>query len=59
MMLYMQKTLNGMSMFVNMVFETNGVITLLMIILLLTIIETIVPVIKIRKMNLVKEIKYE
>ena len=56
---YMEKTLNGMSMFVNMVFETNGVITLLMIILLLTIIETIVPVIKIRKMNLVKEIKYE
>ena len=55
----MEKTLNGMSMFVNMVFETNGVITLLMIILLLTIIETIVPVIKIRKMNLVKEIKYE
>ena len=56
---YMEKTLNGMSMFINMVFETNGVMVLLMIILLLTIIQTIVPVIKIRKIDLVKEIKYE
>ena len=34
-MTYMEKTLNGMSMFINMVFETNGVMVLLMIILLI------------------------
>ncbi len=56
---YMEKTLNGMSMFINMVFETKGVILLLLIILLLTIIEALVPIIKIRKIDLVKEIKYE
>ncbi len=56
---YMQKTINGMSMFVNMVFETKGVIVLLIIILLLTILQTIVPIVKMRKMDLVKEIKYE
>lgn len=56
---YMEKTLNGMSMFINMIFETKGVIILLMIVLLLTIIEALVPIIKIRKIDLVKEIKYE
>lgn len=56
---YMQKTINGMSTFVNMVFETKGVIVLLIIILLLTILQTIVPIVKMRKMDLVKEIKYE
>ncbi len=55
----MQKTINGMSTFVNMVFETKGVIVLLMIILLLTMMETIVPIVKMRKMDLVKEVKYE
>lgn len=57
--IYMQKTINGMSTFVNMVFETKGVIVLLMIILLLTMMETIVPIVKMRKMDLVKEVKYE
>ena len=57
--IYMNKTLTGMSMFIDMVFETKGIILLLMVIFILTIIETLVPIIKIRKLDLVKEIKYE
>ena len=57
--IYMNKTLNGMSFFINMVFEPKGIIILLMLIFVLIIIEALVPIIKIRKIDLVKEIKYE
>lgn len=57
--MYMEKMVNGMSMFINMAFEVKGVLILLGMIFVLTIIETIVPIIKIKKLNLIKEIKYE
>ena len=57
--IYMEKTTAGMDMFINTVFEIKGVLVLLGIILSLTVVETIVPIRKIKKMDLVKEIKYE
>lgn len=57
--LYITKTLNSMSLFINMAFEIKGILILLGTIFILTIIETIVPIVKIRKLNLIKEIKYE
>lgn len=57
--IYIEKTLNGMSMFIKMVFESKGVITLLIIVFALMVIESLVPIIKIKKLDLVKEIKYE
>lgn len=57
--IYLAKTLKGMSLFINMAFEIKGVLIILGIIFILTIIETFVPIIKIKKLNLIKEIKYE
>lgn len=57
--IYLEKTMAGMAMFLNMAFDVKGVLILLGIILALTIIEAIVPIRKIKKLDLVREIKYE
>lgn len=57
--IFITKTLSGMDMFINMVFSINGVLTLSGIILVLMLVEALVPIIKLKKMNIVKEIKYE
>lgn len=57
--IYLEKTMGGMGMFLNMAFDRKGVFLLVIIILVLTIVEAIVPIRKIKKLDLVKEIKYE
>lgn len=56
---YMSKTLEGMMMFVKIIYDVKTNFILLAIIFILTILEALVPIYKIKKLNIVKEIKYE
>lgn len=56
---YMSKTLEGMMMFVKIIYDVKANFILLVIIFILTILEALVPIYKIKKLNIVKEIKYE
>lgn len=57
--IFITKLLAGMDIFINMVFSINGTLALSGIILILMLFETLVPIIKLKKMDIVKEIKYE
>ena len=56
---YIGKTLKGMNMFFELSWGTTETLILLTAIFVVVLIESIVPVRKIKKLNLVKEIKYE
>ena len=56
---YMVKTLEGMMMFIKIVFDVRINAILLGIILILVLLETLVPIHKIKRIDVVKEIKYE